>query len=222
MAQSEKTIYVLSGLGADKRVFQKINFGNHKVVYIDWLTIIDGENIKGYAERISEVVKAPEPILIGISFGGIVAQEIASLVEIDKLILLATIENRDELPLMLKILASLKVDRLIAARILKAHNLVVDYFFGIEAKSDSKILKSILVDTDSVLLKWALRQTAEWDGGKKLKVITKILIHGTHDRILPMSLKKEYNYKINGAGHLLTLTHYDKINEILTGELVKD
>jgi pimeloyl-ACP methyl ester carboxylesterase len=220
MAKSDKTIYVLSGLGADKRVFQRINFGNHKVIFVDWIAIQDGENIKGYAQRIAEIIKAPQPILIGISFGGIVAKEIASLIEIDKLVLLSTIENRDELPLMLKILASLKVDRLIPSFILKAHSFIADYFFGVDTPANSEILKSILKDTDPALLKWSLRQIALWEAPGKSKAISKITIHGTHDKILPMNLAKEYNYKIKGAGHFLTLTHYLKINEILKHELL--
>lgn len=220
MAKSEKTIYVFSGLGADKRVFQRIDFGNHEFVFIDWITIIDGENITSYAKRLATEIKSPKPILIGISFGGIIAQEIASLIEVDKLILLSTIENRDELPSMLKILASLKVDRLIPSRILKAHSFIADYFFGVDTRANSEILKNILKDTNPALLKWSLRQIALWAAPRKSKAISKITIHGTHDKILPLNLEKEYNYMIEGAGHFLTLTHYLRINEILKHELL--
>jgi pimeloyl-ACP methyl ester carboxylesterase len=218
----DKNIYVFSGLGADKRVFQKIDFGENKTEFINWIKPIKGESLNEYSKRIANQITEPRPVLIGISFGGIVAQEVANIIEIEKLILLATIESRNELPLHLKILGILKIDKLIPAKILKAHNFLTNYFFGVKTKANSEILKVILSETDEDFLKWALRKVAEWKPLNQLKIISKITIHGTEDKILPKYRNKKYDYEINEGGHFFTLTHEKEINTILKNELSRN
>jgi pimeloyl-ACP methyl ester carboxylesterase len=215
-----KTIYVFSGLGADERVFQKIDFGNHKVIYINWLRPFENENLIKYSTRITEQIKEYNPILIGISFGGIVAQEVAKQIETEKLILLATIESRLDLPMYLRIFGNLRIDKLIPVRILKSHNFIVDYFFGVKTKENSQILKNILFDTDKIFIKWALRQIALWNPDVENRFrINKITIHGTKDRVLPKNHAKSYNYTVQNGGHFFTLTHAQEISEILIKEI---
>jgi pimeloyl-ACP methyl ester carboxylesterase len=220
--RQEKTIYVLSGLGADKRVFQKINFGNYKPEFINWIEPFDNENISEYSKRISEQIIEKNPIILGISFGGIVAQEIASKIETEKLILLATFEKRNDLPKYLRLLGTLKIDKMIPVSILKSHNFLTDYLFGTKTIVNSRILKGILIDTEKKFLKWSLRQLAIWKGNKKLKTESKITIHGTKDKIIPKNRQKNYDYEIQDGGHFFTLTHEKEINEILKTELRKE
>jgi pimeloyl-ACP methyl ester carboxylesterase len=217
--RQEKTIYVLSGLGADKRVFQKINFGNFKAKFINWIEPLDKENISEYSSRIAEQITEKNPTILGISFGGIVAQEIASEIETEKLILFATFEKRDDLPKYLRLLGDLKIDKVIPARLLKSRNFITDYFFGTKTKENSRILKEILFDTEKKFLKWSLRQLAILKGNMILKTELKIIIHGTNDRIIPKNRNKNYDYEIEGGGHFFTLTHSIEINRILEIEL---
>jgi pimeloyl-ACP methyl ester carboxylesterase len=217
--KKEKKIYIFSGLGADKRVFQNIEFGNYKPIYINWILPLENEKIKQYSARISNQITEINPTILGISFGGIVAQEVAFQVNVEKLILLATFEQRVELPNYLKILGNLKIDKLIPSRFLKSYNFLTNYAFGVETKSNSKILKKILEDTDKIFLKWSLRQLAEWNPNQELKIMKKITIHGTNDKIIPKFKTKKYNYEIKGGGHFFTLTHSNEINEILSLEL---
>jgi pimeloyl-ACP methyl ester carboxylesterase len=217
--KTEKKIYVFSGLGADERVFQKIEFGNYKPEFIEWIKPLQKEKLEKYCTRIAEQITEPNPTFLGISFGGIVAQVIASQIETEKIILLATFENRNELPKYLRIFAELKIDKLIPTRILKSHNFLTDFFFGTKTRENSKILKSILKDTDKEFLKWSLRQLAEWKEPGKIKTKSKITIHGTQDRIIAKNRNKKYNFEIEGGGHFFTLTHETEINKILKQEL---
>jgi pimeloyl-ACP methyl ester carboxylesterase len=217
-----KKIYVLSGLGADKRVFQKIQFGNCKPEFINWIEPLDKESINEYSSRIAEQITEKNPTILGISFGGIVAQEIASKIETEKLILLATFEKRSDLPKYFRLFGSLKIDKMIPAGLLKSHNFLTDYFFGTQTKENSRILESILMDTEKKFIKWSLRQLATWKGNKILKTKSKITIHGTNDKIIPKNRNKNYNYEIVNGGHFFTLTHEKEINEIIKTELRKE
>lgn len=77
-------IYIFSGLGVDKRVFENINFGNLNVHFVDWIEPLKNESLEDYAKRISIPFKDDNPILIGLSFGGILAVEISKIIKTKK------------------------------------------------------------------------------------------------------------------------------------------
>jgi pimeloyl-ACP methyl ester carboxylesterase len=212
-----KTIYIFSGLGADERVFQDINFGNYSPHFIAWVEPLNNETLSAYSKRIEENIADPNSIVLGVSFGGIVAQEIAKHRKVEKLILLATFEQRNDLPWYLRLLGNLKADKLVPAALLKTHTWFSDYLFGIKIKSHSIILKDILVKTDATFLKWCLRQICIWKPEVLHNVKQKITIHGTADRIIPLNKSKQYDYEIEGGGHLFTLSHAAEISAIIQG-----
>ena len=50
-------LYFLSGLGADKRIFQKLNLPDqYTIVHIDWIKPVPNESIAAYAQRLSVVI----------------------------------------------------------------------------------------------------------------------------------------------------------------------
>lgn len=70
-------LYGISGLGADKRVFQYLSL-DCEFIYIDWVVPLKNEPIKSYAMRLAEVINTDEAYgILGISFGGLVATEIS-------------------------------------------------------------------------------------------------------------------------------------------------
>src|SRR6185312_11284822 len=97
-----KHIYVISGFGADERVFSKLDFGDNDVHFIQWQVPEKDETLASYAERLAKEIVYPNPILIGLSFGGMMAIEIAKLIPIEKVILISSIRDRYELPLLMK------------------------------------------------------------------------------------------------------------------------
>ena len=88
------SIYVFSGLGADERVFSEMTFGGKNVIHVKWISPVKEESISDYAKRISTVIKEPDPVLIGYSFGGLIAIEISKLMPVKKIILLASVKNQ--------------------------------------------------------------------------------------------------------------------------------
>jgi hypothetical protein len=150
------TLYAFSGLGADKRVFSKIDFGQINVVFIKWIEPLKKESIQSYALPISGQIKEKSPILLGISFGGIIAQEVGKIVVFQKLILLATVESRSELPWYFRTIGLLKLDLMVPPFVLKSYNFASNWAFGIDTKENKRLLKAILKDTDPSFLKWAI------------------------------------------------------------------
>lgn len=209
-------IYILSGLGVDQRVFSKIDFNGLPIAYIDWITPFPHESISCYAKRLCSKITAKLPILIGLSFGGMVAIEIAKIIQVEKIVLLASAKTNAELPVYYKILGHLKINALIPHSLLTYHTVLMDYFFGIATKEDSMMLRQILKDTDPIFLKWAINEIIHW----KNKFIPDhvIHIHGTKDHIIPIK-NLSPTYSIQDAGHFMTMTHAHEIELLLNNIL---
>ncbi len=61
-----KELFLFSGLGADERIFQNLNFKNNNATYIKWIDPLNNETIENYALRISKQITAENSILIGV------------------------------------------------------------------------------------------------------------------------------------------------------------
>lgn len=209
---SNNHIYILSGLGVDQRVFSKIDFEGLHVTYIDWISPLLKESMSDYAKRMSLQILDDKPILIGLSFGGMMAMEIAKIIEVQKIVLLASAKNDRELPFLYRVIGALKLNRIIPNAFLKQHNIIVDYFFGISSREDKLMLKKILLDTDPIFLGWAINQILNWRNREIPAPV--IHIHGDKDRIIPTS-KIKPTYLIENAGHFMTMTHAKEIEMLL-------
>jgi len=205
-------IYIFSGLGVDKRVFDNIDFGNLDVEFIDWIEAFENESLENYALRISEKITNENPILIGLSFGGMLAIEISKIIKVKKLILIASAKNRNELPEVYRIAGKLKLNKLIPNSILKHQNFITNWLFGIESEKEKQLFKSILIDTDSKFLKWAINEIVNWKN--EISPENCIHIHGNNDRIIPIK-NIEADFVIENGGHFITVNKANEIEKII-------
>lgn len=158
------TIYFISGLGADERVFQFLHLPGIEKKFIRWIDPQKNETLRSYSLRlINQIEKKNEAILAGISFGGLIAQEIASLIPCKKVILISTVKSESELSLPLRFIRFTRIDKLFSSRFLKRSNkLTADVFFGTRSKQESRLLHQIIADTDEKFLRWAIDQIMIW------------------------------------------------------------
>ena len=90
-------LYVISGLGADKRVFQYLTL-NYELIPIDQINPQGNESIKTYSIRLAQKIDTSEKFgIVGVSFGGLVAVEISKQLKPAITILISSVETRGEL-----------------------------------------------------------------------------------------------------------------------------
>ncbi len=212
-------IFIFSGLGADHRVFHKMNFQEFEPVFIHWLEPLKNETIQNYSLRISKQITEPTPLVIGISFGGMMAIEVSKFLSFQKLILIASAKSKQEIPLLYRVLGTLKVPLFFPMQWLKKSNRLSYFVFGVTAQEDRKILDSIYNDTSPSYLRWALNAVCTWQNEELswncIPTPKNLLhIHGTNDRILYYSNIKNA-VPIPNGGHLLPLTETQKLEELI-------
>lgn len=211
-----KNVYIFSGLGADKRVFQDMDFSFCNATFVEWITPLVSENIENYATRIISQIKHESPILIGLSFGGMMAVEVAKLIETEKVILIASAKNQKEIPIYYRFAGKLKLHKLLPVKLLKMSNLFSFWFFGIENNEDKNVFRAVLKDTNENFLRWAIDVIVTWTNTAEVKNI--VHIHGTEDRILPLRYVKS-NIKVRSGGHFMTLNKAQELSEIVRIEV---
>lgn len=205
-------IYIFSGLGVDKKVFDKIDFGCLDPEFIDWIEPKKNESLSKYCKRISQKIKVENATVIGLSFGGIVAVEIAKILKLKRIILVASAKTKKELPLAYRIVGKLNINKWIPTFALKQQNWITNYFFGVKTIEEKILLKNILLQTDAFFLKWAINEIVNWNNIKTPE--NYIHIHGDGDKIIPISNVKT-DYIIKNAGHFMTVTNAKEIEQIL-------
>jgi pimeloyl-ACP methyl ester carboxylesterase len=203
-------IYFISGLGADKRVFVNLKVEHPFQKHIEWETPNKNESIQDYCKKlIAQIDLNSEVILIGVSFGGIVAQEISKIIPVKKLILISSIKNKNEMDWKLQWVSKTKIYKLFPPSFLKFLNkFTADYYFGIKSKEESDLLKQIIEDTDTVFSDWAIGQLMKWDNKTNISLLH---IHGTKDKIFPV-VKIKNHTSLEGGGHLMILNKADQIS----------
>jgi hypothetical protein len=134
-----KTVYCICGLGSDERIFSRLNWGAANVRYLPWLPPHPGELLTAYATRMSNRITEKDAVLLGVSFGGMLSIEIAKLITVQKVILIASVATYHEIPGWMKASGKLHLDaiipgkRLHAMRPLKLFEPVENYFLGAES-----------------------------------------------------------------------------------------
>lgn len=213
------TIYFLSGLGADERVFQRLVIPGHHKIYLSWLTPNKSELLSEYAKRMSEKINTKEPfVLIGLSFGGMLAIEMMEFVKPAKTFLISSAASINELPFYYRWAGKLKMDKLLPEKKMSQSNAFLYWCFGVQTKNEQVILKEILSATDAKFTKWAIHAIINWNRTQAPENV--IRIHGTNDRVLPMQRAVNL-HKIYGGGHLMILNKADAVSSILQYELNK-
>lgn len=207
-----RKVYIFSGLGVDKRVLEKIDFGDIEIEFVDWITPIHNESIQAYAKRISSNFDFKKPILIGLSFGGIMAVEISKLIDTKKVILIASAKNKNEIPFIYRTLGKLKLNRIIPTSLIQQPNIILYWLFGIKHKGDKNLLKQILKDTDIHFTKWAINEILHWKSSKS--PINCVHIHGSSDRILPIK-NIHPDFIIKNGGHFMTVNKAKEVSQII-------
>lgn len=209
-------IYIFSGLGVDQRVFNKIDFDGFNVEFIEWIDPLKRETIENYAKRISFEAIEKDSILIGLSFGGMMAVEVSKVIPIKKMILIASTKTKSELPLLYHIAGKLRLHKLIPSTVFKWNNLLSRWIFGIQTKEEKVLFKNILKDTNSRFLCWAINEIVNWKNVQIPEIVTHI--HGDNDKILPLK-NVEADIIIKSGGHFMTVNKALEIEAILRKEI---
>lgn len=193
-------IYCMPGMATDYRIFQQLAIG--PLHFMHWLQPEKDESLIHYTKRIAQQIQHPDPILIGVSFGGIISQEIARLLPVKSLILISTIKYGREKPFFFDVLKHIPLYRLTRGDWRIKLLPYVAPLAGFTDQKEVKLFQSMLSRFDDDYRMWCISQICNWESDT-LPVPT-YHIHGTRDQIFSYG-KIENPITIEGGDHFMVL-----------------
>ncbi|MDI3321699.1 alpha/beta fold hydrolase [Pinibacter soli] len=205
--------YFISGLGADKRAFKYIKVPDkYQAVHIDWIQPVKQENIQAYTKRLSSAIDDSEPfILIGLSFGGIIACELAKITRPQKVIIISSVTTHTEIPYVYRLAGKYNLDKYLPYNYMLKATPALFWLFGPLTNEARVLLGNIIRETDHRFFTWAISQIVRWKNDTKPENL--LQLHGKKDKIFWNSHAHCY---IDGGGHFMVYTHGEIINSLLT------
>ncbi len=214
-----KKIYCISGLGADHRVFENLNCEGFELKAVEWLKPHKLESIEDYAKRMAGQIQDSDPVLLGLSFGGMMAIQISRIIKINKLIIVSSIKHKDELPGWMKLSGRFHLDALLPkkqigdVKPLRLLRPIQNYFLGVTNEREKIIANEFRDTVEPEYLKWSIHQVLNW---KNEEIPADIIhIHGDRDHIFPINNKLKPTHIVKGGGHFMIMNKCAEITGIL-------
>jgi hypothetical protein len=211
-----KPIYCISGLGADEKVFTNLKMNGHELRYIPWLRPHKKERLDVYAKRMAENIKNECPVLLGVSFGGMIGIEIAKQISVQKLFIVSSIKSASELPQWMKVAGALQLNKLLPVRSYKFTEKINNDRLGVSNNDEREMVRAYRKKADPVYLNWAIDQVVNWKNNWQPDNL--VHIHGDKDMLFP--IKKVYPTHIIKEGtHMMIYNRAEEISVFIEKEL---
>ncbi len=207
-------IYLMPGMAANPSIFDNIDLPKEKfkVHLLEWFIPESKETIQQYAKCMSNKIEHENVVLLGVSFGGVLIQEMSRFLNLRKLIIVSSVKNMHELPKRMKLAKVTKAYKLLPTQFVSNFESFAKYAFGDTIKKRFKLYKKYLSVDDKRYLDWALHNMICWE---QEEVVPNIIhIHGDKDPVFP--IKHISNcITVKGGTHIMIINKYKWFNENL-------
>jgi pimeloyl-ACP methyl ester carboxylesterase len=207
-----KTVYFISGLGADSRSFGFLDLSFCDVRFVQWINPAYNETLVSYAERMFESINDENATIVGMSFGGMLATEMAKRHPNLKVIVIASAKTHLEIPAYLRVWRHFPLYKLHTQRIKNYSAGFVLKILGAKGVEQKKVQQQIMKDHDPAFIRWASGAIVNWNN--TIVPTNVVHIHGSADKLLPYRYVKA-DYTINKGEHVMVLDQAEEVSVLL-------
>ncbi len=214
MNQSIMHVYFMPGMAASPSIFEHIKLPEGQFVthLLEWKLPEPEESLSEYAERMSKEVKERPCALIGVSFGGLLVQEMSRFIDHERLIIISSVKTRYELPKRMRMARITNAYKLVPTRLAGNIDALARYSFGRTVDKRLALYQRYLSINDQKYLDWAIKHMVCWERSEPLRNV--VHIHGDKDMVFPIRYIDDCITIKNGT-HIMILNKYKWFNENL-------
>ena len=174
----------MPGLGAGKKIFTYLKLPDiYEVHYMYWLIPYKNESLQDYSKRLAAQITDKNPILLGVSFGGIIIQEIAKQITVKQLIIISSIKHHDEMKPLFKIANKTKLYKLLPVSLLKKRHLFQNLLLPKVINKKLQLYQKFLELDAPYYISWSIEKILTW---QQTKIHEKYVhIVGEKDMVFP-------------------------------------
>lgn len=208
-------VYFMPGMAASPSIFERIQLpvAAFEMHFLEWLVPEKNETIEHYAQRMTKKIIHSNVILVGVSFGGILVQEMKPFVKPLKVIIISSVKSNIEYPRRFKIAKTTKAYKLIPTKLIENIDSLANFTFGSSLiKQRVKLYEKFLSVRDKRYIDWAIEQIILW---KRTEADPEVIhIHGDADEVFPPKYIKNY-IPVKGGTHIMILSKYRWLSDNL-------
>jgi len=215
----------MPGMAANPLIFEHIELpeDQFEMHYLEWIIPFTNEALKDYAQRINAYIKHENIVLIGVSFGGLLVQEMSNYLNLRRLIIISSVKSRQELPRRMRYAGSTGFIKLLPTSLLYYSDYMEKFAIGDYLKKRIPLYRRYLSIRNTKYIDWAIKNMVNWNGNHSKQNL--IHIHGDKDEIFPYKYIKGC-ITVKGGTHIMIVNRYKWFNEylpgiILTGNMIK-
>lgn len=207
-------VYLMPGMAANPSIFQYIRLPENQFVvhWLEWFLPEQDESLESYAKRMSLKVEHDNAVLLGVSFGGVLVQEMSRFLNLRKLIVVSSIKTKYEMPKRLHLVRKTKAYKVLPTQLFGNIDLLGKYAFGDTLNKRVELYKKYLSVNDKCYLDWAIKEMVSWTQEEPLENC--IHIHGDNDAVFPINYLNNY-ITVKGGTHIMIINKYKWFNEKL-------
>jgi len=207
-------VYFMPGMAANPSIFEHIELpeDQFKIHWLEWIIPVKDESLSNYAKRMTQQIHEDDVVLFGVSFGGILVQEMSKYIEVQKLFVVSSVICKEQLPKRFKIAKKTKAYKLLPTQLLGNIDLLAKYAFGEFIKKRIYLYKKYLSVNSKAYLDWAIKQVVCWDQVEPPTGV--IQIHGEKDGVFTNSCKGNCII-VKGGTHIMIINKYKWFNDNL-------
>ena len=208
---SKIPVYFMPGLAASPTIFENIKLpeDQFEMHFLEWFLPHEKESIESYALRMIEKIQDENPVLVGVSFGGVLVQEMAKQMKVRKVIIISSVKSNTEFPPRFKVAKATKAYKLIPTQLLADIEKLVKYAFG----------DNIVAVRDKHNLDWAIETILCWKQKEVNEAV--VHIHGDADEVFPIK-NIEKCIVLKGGTHIMIINKFKWLNENLPKLILND
>ncbi|MFS4456754.1 alpha/beta hydrolase [Maribacter sp. 2304DJ31-5] len=204
----------MPGMAAGKAIFDYIELSGDvfDMYYLEWKMPVNGSGLKQYAREMCKEIIHEDSVLIGVSFGGILVQEMAKCINVRKVIIISSVKSRFELPKKMLFARYTKVHKLLPTGLVNNVELLAKYAFGETVTKRLELYEKYLFVRDKDYIDWCIDQMVNWKQKEPLGNL--VHIQGEKDAVFPLENIENCKIVKNGT-HTMIIHRAKWFNEHL-------
>ena len=186
MPDNKTHIYLIPGMAANPSIFDgiKLPTDQFEMHRLEWFVPDKGMTLAEYAKKMCANVANENSVLLGVSFGGMLVQEMAKHLKTSKVIIVSSVKRSSELPKRMLFAKYTKVHKLLPTGLVNNVELLAKYAFGETVTKRLELYEKYLSIRDKQYIDWSIDKIVSWKQTHPPGNL--IHIHGEKDAVFPI------------------------------------
>lgn len=207
-------VYCMPGMAAKPTIFEYIKLPEQEfeIHWLEWKIPEKEETLDVYVSRILKEIKHENPVLIGVSFGGVIVQEMAKRIAVQRVLIISSVKSHHELPRRMQFAKKSGFYKILPTSLAKHVGKVDKLPLSDFIKKRVAMYKEYMWFSNSYYLDWAIEKLLQWVQEKPDPDL--VHIHGDEDLVFPIKNIKSC-IVVKGGTHVMIINRFRWFNEHL-------